>query len=272
MGDAAAFDLESYLARLKYDRPLRIDAASLADLHEAHMAAIPFENLDIFLGRPIRIDLASVQAKLIDARRGGYCFEHATLFKAALERVGFRCRLLAARVRMGAPDEPRPRSHFLLEVDTPQGQYLADVGFGHDGPLHPLPLLPGLVSHVPGAAHRLRHEGGLWVLEGDVGAGWIDLYAFTLEPQFAVDMEMANHYVATHPASIFRKTLTVQRLRRSRRASLRGTTLDIRVNDRSERQEVAQDDALLTVLEGEFGLVFPAGTRFTPPEASSAEP
>jgi N-hydroxyarylamine O-acetyltransferase len=268
MGDAVAFDLESYLARIEYDRPLRIDAACLADLHEAHMAAIPFENLDIFLGRPIRIDLASVQEKLVGARRGGYCFEHATLFRAALERMGFPCRLLAARVRLGAAGEPRPRSHFLLEVDTPQGQYLADVGFGHDGPLHPMPLLPGLVSHVPGAAHRLRHEGGLWVLEGDGGDGWDDLYAFTLEPQLTVDMEVANHYVATHPSSIFRKTLTVQRLRRSRRASLRGTTLDIRVNNRSERSEVSSDDALLTLLEGEFGLVFPPGTRFTPPEAS----
>ena len=268
MAEPSAVDLEAYLARIAYDRPLRIDAASLADLHEAHLAAIPFENLDIFLGLPIRIDLDGVQAKLVHDKRGGYCFEHVTLLQAVLERNGFRCRLLAARVRFGAAGEPRPRSHFVLEVDTPQGQYLADVGFGRDGPLHPMPLLPGLILHEPGVAHRLRHDGGFWVLEGDVGAGWEDLYAFTLEPNFFVDMEMANHYVSTHPASIFRQTMTVQRLRRNRRASLRGTTLEIRVNGRAERMEVGAGDALLALLADEFGLAFPAGTRFTPPDAA----
>jgi len=262
------FNLDAYLARLGYDRRLALDAACLADLHEAHLAAIPFENLDILLGLPIRVDLASVQAKLVDGRRGGYCFEHATLFKAALERIGFSCRLLAARVRIRTPPGViRPRSHFLLEVDTPQGQYLADVGFGGDGPLQPMPLLPELVSHRPGSAHRLRHEGGLWVLEADVGDGWGDLYAFTLEPQHPVDLEVANHFVATHPSSPFRSALTVQRIRRHRRAILRDRLLETRANGQTERHEVGTDEDLLAVLATEFSLVFPPGTRFTPPES-----
>lgn len=267
--DPGVFDLDAYLARLAYDRPLARDAACLAELHEAHLAAIPFENLDILLGQPIRLDLASVQTKLITARRGGYCFEHATLFKAALERIGFTCRLLAARVRTRTPPGTvRPRCHFVLEVDTPQGQYLADVGFGGDGPLRPLPLLPELVSHMPGSAHRLRHESGLWVLESDLGDGWSDLYAFTFEPQHPVDMEVANHYLATHPASPFRKTLTVQKIRRGRRAILRGRSLEIRTNGETEDRKIETDEELLTLLEAEFSLVFPAGTRFTPTETS----
>ncbi|MDB5358719.1 MAG: arylamine N-acetyltransferase [Rhodospirillales bacterium] len=264
-----ALDLDAYLARLGRDRPLALDAACLADLHEAHLAAIPFENLDILLGRPIRLDLASVQAKLVEGRRGGYCFEHATLFKAVLERVGFSCRLLAARVRMRTPPGVlRPRTHFLLEVDTPQGQYLADVGFGGDGPLQPMPLLPGLISHLPGSAHRLRHESGLWVLESDLGDGWNDLYAFTLEPHHPIDMEVANHYVSTHLDSPFRATPTVQRIRRNRRAILRDRTLEIRSCGETERREIETDEALLRLLETEFSLVFPPGTRFTPPEMS----
>ncbi len=266
--DPGAFDLDAYLARIGHDRPLRVDAACLADLHEAHLAAIPFENLDVLLGLPIRLDLAAVQAKLVGARRGGYCFEHATLFKAALERVGFACRLLAARVRMGAPETMRPRSHFMLEVDTPQGQYLADVGFGGDGPLRPLPLLPELVSHMPGSAHRLRHESGLWVLESDLGDGWSDLYAFTLEPHHPVDMAVANHYVATHPDSALRATPTVQRIRRHRRAIPRHPPPEIRADGRTERREIETDAALLTLLATEFSLVFPDGTRFTPPVTS----
>lgn len=266
--DPGVLDLDAYLARIGHDRPLRVDAACLADLHEAHLAAIPFENLDILLGRPIRLDLDSVQAKLVADRRGGYCFEHATLFKAALERIGFTCRLLAARVRIGAPESIRPRGHFLLEVDTPQGQYLADVGFGGDGPLQPLPLLPGLVSHMPGSAHRLRHEGGLWVLESDLGAGWGDLYAFTLEAQYPIDMEVSNHYLSTHPASPFRRIPTVQRIRRARRAALRDRQLEIRTNGVTEQHVIEDDAALLPLLAAEFSLVFPPGTRFTPPEAT----
>jgi len=263
------FDLDAYLARLGHDRPLTVNAACLAELHEAHLAAIPFENLDILLGRAIKLDLDSVQAKLIGDRRGGYCFEHVTLFKAALERIGFACRLLTARVRIRTPPGViRPRTHFLLEVDTPQGQYLADVGFGGDGPLRPLPLLPDLISHMPGSAHRLRHDSGLWVLESDLGEGWGDLYAFTLEPHHPVDLEVGNHYVSTHPASPFRTTATVQRIRRNRRAILRDRLLEIRANGETERHEIETDGDLLTLLETEFSLVFPAGTRFTPAEIS----
>lgn len=264
------FNLDTYLARLGFDRPPTLDAAGLADLHEAHLAAIPFENLDILLGLAIRVDLASVQAKLVDGRRGGYCFEHATLFKAALERIGFVCRFLAARVRIRTPPGVvRPRSHFLLEVDTPQGQYLADVGFGGDGPLHPMPLLPELVSHKPGSAHRLRHEAGQWVLEADVGEGWSDLYAFTLEPQHPIDLEVANHYVSTHPASTFRQTPTVQRIRRHRRAILRDRLLEIRTDGRTEQHEIGSDEALLAVLADEFSLSFPPDTRFLPQDAGA---
>ena len=260
------FDLDAYLARISYDRPLARDADCLARLHEAHLAAIPFENLDVLLGRPIRVDVAGVQAKLVAGRRGGYCFEHATLFKAALERIGFACRLIASRVRIRTPPGViNPRSHFFLEVDTPEGQFLADVGFGGDGPLRPISLLPELVTHMPGTAHRLRHEGGLWVLECDIGEGWRDLYAFTLEPQYPVDLEVANHYVSTHPDSVFRKTLTVQRIRRDRRAILRDRTLEIRRRGTVERHEIASDEALLAVLAEEFMLEFPAGTRFPVP-------
>jgi N-hydroxyarylamine O-acetyltransferase len=267
--DAGSFDLDAYLARIGYDRPPARDAAGLADLHEAHLAAIPFENLDIARGKPIRLDLASVQAKMVAGGRGGYCFEHATLFNAALERIGFNCRMLAARVLWRAPPGTlRPRTHFLLEVDTPEGQYLADVGFGGDGPLRPLPLLPELISHMPGSAHRLRHEAGCWVLECDMGEGWTDLYAFTLERQHPIDAEVGNHYVSTYPGSIFRQTLLIQRIRRHRRAVLVDRTLTVRSSGGMEQRRIETDEEFLAVLAEEFSLVFPPGTRFRPPEAA----
>src|SRR5690242_9584054 len=106
-----------------------------------HVAAIPFENLDIILGRPIRLDIGSIQAKLVDSPRGGYCFEQNTLLKAALERLGFQVTSLMGRVVRGhAADVMTPLTHMLLRVDLPEGAYLADVGFGNLTPTHPLRL------------------------------------------------------------------------------------------------------------------------------------
>src|ERR1700746_504244 len=126
------FQLDNYLARIGYEGPLEPTYKTLAALQTAHLDAIPFEGIDPLLGRPVKLDLASVQAKLVDSRRGGYCFEQNTLFKAALEALGSRVRGFGARVGwMSPPDSPLgPRVHMLLRVDLPEGPHLADVGFG----------------------------------------------------------------------------------------------------------------------------------------------
>src|SRR4051812_45556722 len=95
------FDLDAYLARLGVTGPLAPTPEALDRVHLAHASTIPFENLDLLLGRPIRIDVPSLQAKLVGDRRGGYCFEQNTLLAAALGAIGFRVTPLAARVRFG---------------------------------------------------------------------------------------------------------------------------------------------------------------------------
>jgi N-hydroxyarylamine O-acetyltransferase len=92
-------DLGAYLERIGWNGDARSDLATLAALLDAHMTRIPFENLDVLLGRGIRLDLDGLQRKLVDARRGGYCFEHATLFAAALEALGFAPIRHAAALR-----------------------------------------------------------------------------------------------------------------------------------------------------------------------------
>src|SRR5438552_5613549 len=129
---ATGFALDAYLARIGYTGPREPTPAVLEAVHLAHATHIPFENLDIQLGRPILLDLASLQAKLVHGRRGGYCFEQNTLFAAALEQLGFRVTRLAARVRIGAT-RLSPRTHMTLKVDVDEGSWLADVGFGGAG-------------------------------------------------------------------------------------------------------------------------------------------
>jgi N-hydroxyarylamine O-acetyltransferase len=262
-------DLEAYLRRIGVDpaipRAGGATHATLAALHVAHVAAIPFENLDILLGRPILLDVGALQRKLVAARRGGYCFEQNTLFQAVLESLGFRVTPLAARVRSGAISV-RPRTHMLLRVLLDEVPFLADVGFGAGGVVQPVPFAEGVVVSTGPFSHRVAREGELWVLQGDSGKGWADQYAFTLEPQHPVDFEVASHYTSTYPQSIFTQTITAQRSWPERRAVLRNRELTVTTAAGDAVSEIRDPQHLLEVLSTEFGLVFPPGTRFSKPE------
>jgi N-hydroxyarylamine O-acetyltransferase len=111
--ETGRLDLDAYLERIAYAGSLAADADTLRGLHRAHAATIPFENLDIVLGRTIELDLDSVQDKLVGRRRGGYCFKHNLLFAAVLERVGYAVTRLAARVQYTAT---HPGSPFVGQV------------------------------------------------------------------------------------------------------------------------------------------------------------
>jgi N-hydroxyarylamine O-acetyltransferase len=257
-------DLDAYFARIGYEGDRSPTLPLLTALHRAHAGHIPFENVDVLLGRPIRLDLDSLQAKLVRGRRGGYCFEQNALFAGVLEALGFRLTRLAARVRFGATGV-RPRSHMNLLVEVDGSPWLADVGFGGDGLLEPLPLVEGRESRQAVWTYRLMREDDSWVLQSRRGDGWFDLYSFTLEPQYSVDYEVSNYFTATHPDSIFRKMLTAQRTTPEARYVLRNRTFTVeRAGEVSERT-LKSDDELLGVLAETFGLEFPPGTRFPLP-------
>jgi N-hydroxyarylamine O-acetyltransferase len=258
-----AFDLGAYLARIGDAGPLAPTSEVLDRIHLAHATTIPFENLDILLGRPIRIDLESLQAKLVRGRRGGYCFEQNTLFAAALERIGFRVTTLAARVRFGNTGT-MPRTHMLLEVDLDDGPRLADVGFGGEGLLRPIPMEPGRESRQFHRTYRVVEEGPAVVLQSLHTEGWFDLYAFTMEPNHPVDYEVSNHYTSTYPTSIFRRGPIVQRPTPDARYVLRDRKLTTWRGAEITTREIGDDEELLRVLSSTFGLDFPPGTRFGP--------
>jgi N-hydroxyarylamine O-acetyltransferase len=255
--------LDEYLARIGYDGPRAATPAALADLHEAHALAIPFENLDIQLGRPIRLAEESLVDKLVTQRRGGYCFEQNGLLAAALEALGFGVVRLAARVRLGAT-QLLPRTHMLLEVEAGGLPYIADVGFGVDGLYRPIPLHPGEYESA-GDHYRIEASDGVYVLSAERAGSWLELYAFTREPHHAVDFELASWYTSTHPQSRFVTTLTAQRLEPGRRSRLRDRELVVTENGQETRAEIASPEELVDVLAHRFGLEFPAGTRFRNP-------
>jgi N-hydroxyarylamine O-acetyltransferase len=200
---ASTVDLDAYFDRIHWSGEARPNLATLTALLRAHMSQIPFENLDVLLGRGIRIDLDSLQQKLVLHRRGGYCFEHVTLFAAVLEQLGFKPVRHAARVILVSPRAESPRTHMFLGVPLEEGTFLLDPGFGGQAPRAPLPLLEGHELRVERERHWLVREGGDWILRADVGNGTVSCWTTTLEAENPVDFELANHFTATHPSSPF---------------------------------------------------------------------
>ncbi|MEO5867651.1 MAG: arylamine N-acetyltransferase, partial [Sphingomonas sp.] len=161
------FDLDAYLARIRLPARPTLDALGLAALQRAHRLAIPFENLDIRLGRGIRIDSASVFAKLVTAKRGGYCFEQNRLFGDALAALGFVVRPLLARTWLGVSETP-PLTHTLSLVHIDGQDWVADAGFGGSY-APPIVLADGAEAVAPdGARFRLVPDASFgWMLERD---------------------------------------------------------------------------------------------------------
>ena len=141
----------------------------------------------------------------MDSRRGGYCFEQNTLFKAALEALGFKVTGLSGRVRwMSPPDSPPgPREHMMLAVDLPEGRYLADVGFGACVLDSPLQFKPGVEQQTAMGTYRMDEADGVFSLSAKQPGSWRAMYLFNLEPQIPSDYQLGNWYTSTHPSMPF---------------------------------------------------------------------
>ncbi len=253
MTAAESLDLDAYLRRIGHGGALDPTRATLDALHVAHLGAIPFENVDVYLGRPVRLDLDALEDKLVRSRRGGYCFEHNTLFAAVLRAIGFGVETLEARVRPPGATAILPRTHMVLRVTADGRRWLTDVGFGGDGPLLPVPF-GGASARQPDGTYRIeRGKDGVHVLQLARGSGWQDLYAFTTAPALPVDFEVANHYTSTHPRSRFVLTLTAQRSGVEQRLMLRDRTYTIRRGSKRVERAVAAGE-IPALLTGVFGL------------------
>jgi N-hydroxyarylamine O-acetyltransferase len=207
-------DLDRYFARIGWTDPVSPTLHVVRGLLDAHMTAIPFENLDVLMGKPPSLELADLQDKLVDRKRGGYCFEHSTLFHAVLERIGFNVQRHSARVTVDTPKEQAPRTHMLLSIELPEGSFVLDPGFGSLSPLVPVPLDGTEVTARPGAAKEmtywLERDAGESTLKVRTPDAVIDAWVTPLTPDHPIDFVMANHYTATHPRSHFRASLMMR--------------------------------------------------------------
>lgn len=222
-------ELDAYFNRIGYRGARSASLDTLRELHALHPAAMPFENLSPLLGLPVRLDEASVEAKMVRGMRGGYCFEHNRLFQSVLDALGFRTQALGARVLWGPPVEVLPpRCHMLLLVDVQDEPWIVDVGFGGVTLPAPLRLLTNAAQQTTHEAFRIDAvEAHEYVLHVCLGGAWKPVYRFDLVRQLSADYEVANYFVSTHPDSVFVNHLLAARIDGDHRYTLFDDELNV---------------------------------------------
>jgi N-hydroxyarylamine O-acetyltransferase len=263
-------DLDAYFARIGYTGPRTPTVATLHALSRAHVSAIPFENLDVLLDRGIDLDPEAVEAKLVHAGRGGYCFEQNSHFLHVLTALGFDATPISARVRVGRPRDYTPaRTHVFLRLEIDGVSWLADVGVGGMSLTGALRLVLDVEQETPHEPRRIVHQDGRFFHQVRFGDTWNDVCEFTLEVMPPIDREVGNWYTSRHPGSHFRARLTAARARGDGRVTLLNHELTFRDHaGRPETHTIKDPDELLALLAEHFDLRFPAGTRFQCPALS----
>lgn len=247
------FPLTPYLTRIDYSGPLDPTRETLRALHHAHMLAVPFENLDIALGRKIVLDEDTMLKKVVDGRRGGFCYELNSAFAALLRALGFRVTLLSARVAKEDGSEGREFDHLTLRVDLEQ-PWLADVGFG-DSFLEPLRLEAGSEQSDPAGIFRLVEDEDRWYMQKKEADGnWRAQYSFSLQPRGIQEFASMCHYHQTSPESSFTQNRICSRATPQGRITLSEMKLIVTNNGQRRERVLASEEERQRVLREQFGI------------------
>jgi N-hydroxyarylamine O-acetyltransferase len=262
-------DIPAYLDRIGYHGTLEPSAATLEALQRAHLLAVPFENLDIHLGRPIVLDQTALFDKLIGQRRGGFCYELNGLFAVLLRELGFQVTLLSAGVARGGGDFGPEYDHLTLLVecpssvvpsqfqptvdDGPQTMWLADVGFG-DSFRTPLRLIAGLEQPQDSRTYRLDRDGERWILWERAEGEWEPQYRFTLQPRAYAEYASMCHYHQSSPESSFTRKRVCSLAMPGGRLTLSDLQLIITKNGERVERQLKDEEEFRTVLCEQFGI------------------
>ncbi|MBV8156549.1 MAG: arylamine N-acetyltransferase [Dyella sp.] len=252
-------DLNAYLRRIGYDGPLAADLATLRAITTAHVAAIPFENLNPLLRLPVSLEPADIERKLVHERRGGYCFEQNGLLLGVLRALGYNVSGLIARVLWMKPEDTMvAQTHMLLRVELAGESWLVDVGFGSMALSGALRLQSDVVQATGNEPFRLLHGHGEWRMQAQVRDEWRTLYRFDLQSRPSIDYVVANHYTSTYPESHFLHSLIMARTLADRRLGLRNREFVVHyTGGESVRRVLAGVNEIKQVIQDEFGIHLP---------------
>lgn len=247
------FDSKAYLARISYAGPTDPTAETLSALHLAHLYTVPFENLDISLGRNITCDVERFFHKIVDLRRGGFCYELNGAFAALLRELGFRVTLLSARVAREDGSASPEFDHMALRVDLDE-PWLADVGFG-DSFLEPLRLIPEIEQEQYGQRFRIAAVGDVMILQRQPADGpWKSQFRFTQTLRQLSDFEARCQFQQTSPDSHFTRQRICTLPTRDGRITLSDLKLIRTTQDGREEHMLQNEDEWRAALAEHFGV------------------
>jgi N-hydroxyarylamine O-acetyltransferase len=247
-------NVPAYLARIGYTGPVAPTPEGLRALHRAHMLGVPFENLDISRGRKIVVDQDACVRKIVEERRGGFCYEMNGAFAALLQAIGFRVTLLSARVARQDGSFGPEFDHLTLRVDLDR-PWLADVGFG-DSFLEPLRLLPGIAQKDGSQIYRISETAGVLQLEQwEAANSWKQMYRFTLQPRQMQEFAGMCHYHQTSPDSSFTRKRLCTRATAQGRITLSDLKLIIAHDGKKEERMLSSEEEWRAALREHFEVV-----------------
>lgn len=253
----SAINLNAYFERIGFSGSIAPTLATLEALHGLHPASIPFETIDPVLGLPVLLDIQSLQQKLLRDRRGGYCFEQNSLFRAILEDLDYTVRAYAARVLWGHPDgAERPLSHMVLVADVGGSSYLCDVGFGSFTLTAPLRLRADVEQQTPNETYRLVSAGEGYRLEVRIGEDWKPVYQFDLVEVAKDEIERLNALVSEYQHA--ERRLVASRAEVGLRINLLRNRLTIRrAGEEPEQRRFQTIGEIKDTLANVFGIALP---------------
>jgi N-hydroxyarylamine O-acetyltransferase len=243
----------AYLDRIAYTGPSVPNADNLRAIHRAHLLTVPFENLDIGLGRKIVCDEDAFLRQIVDNKRGGFCYQMNGAFAALLRTLGFQVTLLSARVNR-EDGSPGPEfDHLALRVDLEE-PWLADVGFG-DSFVEPLRLRTGIEQAQGGRKFRIVDHGGALLMERDESDGiWRSQFSFKLQPRRLEDFASMCHYHQTSPESPFTRKRVCTKATLDGRITLSDSKLIFTRNGKKEEHAIGSEEEWQAALKKHFNI------------------
>jgi N-hydroxyarylamine O-acetyltransferase len=247
------FSLQEYFDRIGFKGEASPDIATVTELMRCQLFSVPFENLDVQAGKIISLVPEEIVDKIINRRRGGYCFEVNGLFAMALEALDIPYQFVAARPMLYPVR--KPRTHMAIVVKTDGREWLCDLGFGSYGIRAPmrLDLLDAEIRQDFDTFILSKANQREYLLQALVEGKWTDQFAFDLSPQEWVDFAPANYLSSTHPDAIFVQKLVVVLHNPKGRISLSGDTLKTVIEGRVEKQTFRPEEKE-AILNSKFGL------------------
>lgn len=248
-------DVDLYLNRIGFEGRAVVSLDSLFALQKAHMLNVPFENLDVYMGRPLKLDPEDLFDKIVTHRRGGYCFELNTLYGAMLRAIGFDVTPVLARVWLRDPPEVPPLTHMLHAVEIDDQIYISDVGFG--GLTTRIPLSTSNLTPVDDCVGLIRLNPCDYghMVQRQTPDGWENQFSFKSEPAILSDILQGNHFTETHPSSHFRHNRFIGLFTETGRNGLVDLNFTSRAGETLTDANLKDADEWIDFIEAEFGLV-----------------